>query len=130
MLEREGEWTRLNMHFRGHPKQGLETNALLSYESRRRSLCAIASTANSLNILWLESIFVGANDDFLRVQLKIYKRFRVVISRDVVLVVFGILNELKYEAGVFRVEIIDKSIISVRQKKHQGHTQHGSRLTL
>jgi len=45
------------------------------------------------------------------------------------LIIFGILDELKCEARVFRVKIIDKTIKSIGQKKHQRHTQDGSRLT-
>lgn len=112
MFEREGERAGLNMHFRGYPKQGFKTDTLLSYVPFRGSLRTIASTANSLNIFWLESIFIGVNNDFTRLQLETYEGFRAVIGRYVVLVVFGILNELECEARVLGVKIIDKANIS------------------
>jgi hypothetical protein len=91
----------LNLYSLGNFEDRLEANAFFTNVSRRICLGTFAGAANSTNIGLSKPLFVRIDDQPIVVEGEVEERSLPFCRGSIILIVFGVLDELVDESGIF-----------------------------
>ncbi len=92
VLEVERKRPRLDMNLRGNPKHGFEANPLLTDVASEDGLCTFPYTAYCPHIFFIEAVFIGVNDNTVRVYVEFEIGFMTLCCCSCVVIILSILN--------------------------------------
>jgi hypothetical protein len=97
------------MHSPCNLENGLEANAFLTNVTVNVGFGALADIANGRDIRCAEAVLIRIDDDLIFRQPEAERRNLSIFVSNTVTVVFGILDELIDESGIFLIQVIRES---------------------
>ena len=107
MFKGEGKRFRLDVHSRSDFKNRFKTDTLLAYVALNVRLSALRFTDSS-DVSFIEAIFIRVDDYLRRMKRESQERILFRYCCFSILIVFRVLYQLIYEAGLCRVEVCSK----------------------